>query len=218
MSGFELLFPFLAGSGAGAAATGAAVGSTMGATSLAGISAASAGAIGGAASAALGTGGLLGGAGAAGLTAGGAAGGSIMSSIPMLLMGGKSLLEGYGQYQANKANAGIAGVQAKQARLNAAYNERRQREISARVMGEQAARFGASGVAMEGTPLLVMADQAREAELEALAIRNEGKQASEGYLSEARQYRKAATNSLMGGLIEASAYGGAAYLRRKGIY
>jgi hypothetical protein len=138
----------------------------------------------------------------------------------MLLMGGKSLLEGYGAYQANKANAETAGVQAKQARLNAAYNERRSREASARIMGEQAARFGASGVAMEGTPLLVMADQARQSELEALAIRTEGEQASEGYLAEKRGYKRAATSSLMGGLLEASGYGGAAYLRNKykGIY
>jgi hypothetical protein len=134
------------------------------------------------------------------------------------MMSGSSLLEGFGQYQANKANADISKVQAKQARLNAAYNERRSREASARLMGEQAARFGASGVATEGTPLLVMADQARQAELKALAIRNEGKQASKGYLSEARGYKKAASNSLMGGLITASAYGGGAYGRYKGYY
>lgn len=152
----------------------------------------------------------------AGATAAGAT--SIMSSLPMLLMSGSSLLEGFGQYQANKANAEISKAQAKQARLNAAYNERRSREESARLMGEQAARFGASGVAMEGTPLLVMADQARQSELDALAIRTQGKQASEGYKAEARGYRRVATSSLMGGLIKSAAWGGGAYGKYKGYY
>ena len=195
MSGFELFFPFMAGSTAAGVGTGVGVGA-----GAAGV-------------------GLTGGAMGVGLGGTAAAGGtSIMSSLPMLLMSGSSLLQGVGQYQSNKANAEISKVQSKQARLNAAYNERRQREVSARVMGDQAARFGASGVAMEGTPLLVMADQARQSELEALAIRNQGKTASEGYKAEASQYSKAASYSLMGGLLESATYGGAAYAKAKGYY
>jgi hypothetical protein len=191
------------GGAVGAGATAAA----GGLSALGGMSALGAGA------SALGVGGSV----AAGATAA-AAGTSILSALPNLLMSGSSLLQGLGQSQANSANAEISKVQAKQARLNAAYNERRQREDSARLMGEQAARFGASGVAMEGTPLLVMADQARQSELEALAIRNQGKMASEGYLSEAEGYKRAASSSLMGGLLKAAAYGGGAYGRYKGYY
>lgn len=151
---------------------------------------------------------------AAGVTAGT----SILSAMPNLLMSGASLLEGISGSQTNKANAAISEVQAKQAKLNAAYNEGRSREESARLMGEQAARFGASGVAMEGTPLLVMADQARQSELEALAIRDQGLQASEGYKAEASGYRRAATNSLMGGVLNAAAYGYGANRRYKNPY
>jgi hypothetical protein len=148
-----------------------------------------------------------------------ATGGSfLMSALPKAMLAGSSLLEGFGQSPSNKANAEISEAQAKQARLNAAYNERRQREVSNRMMGEQQARWGASGVAMEGTPLLFMADQAREAELEALAIRNEGKQASEMYKAEASQYKRAATSSLMGGLMSAAGYGAGSYLKYKGKY
>ena len=138
--------------------------------------------------------------------------------LPMALMGGSSLLQGFGQYQSNKANADISKVQSKQAELNAAYNERRQREQSAQLMGEQAARYGASGVSMEGSPLMVMADQARQSELEALAIRNEGKMASEAYKSEESQYKKAATMSLMGGVLNSAGYGYGAYKKYRTGY
>ena len=219
--------PFLApllpmiGLGAGTAAgtlgaTGAVAGSAaLGASSLIGGGSLAAGLSGLTAVATPLLGPTIGAAAALGT---GAAATSIMSSLPMLLMSGSSLLEGLGQSQANSANAAISKVQAKQAQLNAAYNERRSREESARLMGEQAARFGASGVAMEGTPLLVMAEQNRQSELDALAIRNQGLQAAEGYNAEERGYRRAASSSLMGGLIKAAAYGGGAYGRYKGYY
>jgi len=194
-----------------AALTGGAVGGASLATGLAGLSGAGAGltgvigSTGAAAAAGAGAGGILG----SGITAG---------QVGNALMAGSALTEGYGKYKSNKANSEMSKVQAKQAKMNSAYDSRRAGEESARLMGEQAARFGASGVSMEGTPLLVMADQARQSELDALAIRNQGKQAAMAYKAEAQGYKRAATNSLMGGVIKAAAYGGGAYGKYRGVY
>lgn len=57
-----------------------------------------------------------------------------------------------------------ASTAAKQSKIDAAASAEQLRRKQARALGETRAAFGASGVQLSGTPLLVLQDQAAEAE------------------------------------------------------
>lgn len=143
--------------------------------------------------------------GAAATTA--TAGASLMNPWTFMALG--QGVKAVSEYKAGQANAEVSKAQAKQATLNAQYNESRSREASARIIGEQIANIPANvgGV----TPWMLVSDQKRQAELEALAIRTEGKITSNAYKNEARGYRRAASNSLIGGLMSTAGYGYVGY-------
>ena len=101
-------------------------------------------------------------------------------------------LSAYGQIQQGKAqqkwgsyNAALAERDAETARLNAEYEAGVQCKETQKLLGRQRALYGKSGVTLEGSPLLMMAETAAEGELDALMIERGGKTRAQGYRSEA---------------------------------
>ena len=84
-----------------------------------------------------------------------------------------------------KWNASVARANAAAAKEKAAAEEAQTRERYGRVMATQRTLYGASGVDMGGTPLLVMEEQAKQAEIDALTIRYGGNLLSTRNLNEA---------------------------------
>lgn len=85
-----------------------------------------------------------------------------------------AIVKGNAQARAAETNASIAEAQARQIQLTAAEDERRQRTDTQRRIGAAEASRGASGVALEGSPMEVFDDATAEGELAALDIRYRG--------------------------------------------
>jgi hypothetical protein len=115
----------------------------------------------------------------------------------------------YGTYAAGEAqgkaadyNQQSADMQAQQARDAAAIAEEEARERNARLQGMARARASASGVVTsEGSPLLVLMDNAAQAELEAQRIRYGGEVRAAGLESESRLQGAYGANARTAGAI-----------------
>jgi len=108
--------------------------------------------------------------------------------------------------------------QASTDKYNAAVNERNaaaslqqaqataqiQQEQARKALGQTTAAYGASGVAMEGTPLDVLANSASMAERDRQNIIYKGKLQAAGYQDQAQLDRYSATNALNEGWGKAS--------------
>jgi hypothetical protein len=99
----------------------------------------------------------------------------------------------YAQYEAGQQQQAQAKYQSKIARnqAQAAQNaaqvaEANRREQDRRIMAEQRALVGGSGLSTEGAPLFVMLDSAKEAELDALRLRYGGTLQAGGFLDQSR--------------------------------
>lgn len=88
--------------------------------------------------------------------------------------------------EADRYNAKVAQSQAAAAQQSAAVQEAAIRERNQRVQASARAALGESGITTEGSPLLVLMDNARQAELEARLTRAEGDRAAAGYQSQSR--------------------------------
>jgi hypothetical protein len=133
------------------------------------------------------------------------------------MMAAGTMMQAFGQVQAGKAaqqagdfNAGVDRNQAVAARGRAAFEARKQRDMTRKLLATQRAKFGVAGVGFEGSPLLVMEETAKEAELDARAIEYGGEMEAVGLESrallsewEGRTAKKAARTqaftSLLGG-------------------
>ena len=104
---------------------------------------------------------------------------------------------------ASEFNARVADNNAVIAEQNAAADERKQRRQASREMASSRARIGAAGVALEGSPLDVLEDQALEAELDALNIRYGGRLQARNYRSQAELDRSRARSARTQGFISA---------------
>lgn len=102
----------------------------------------------------------------------------------------------------SELQAELADRAAKQAKLNAAAEERRLRRQQAREMGAARAFIGASGTQMLGSPLDVLADQAMEAEENALLVRFGGMQRAAGFEAEGAFRRSEATAAMISGSLD----------------
>lgn len=87
--------------------------------------------------------------------------------------------------QAAEYNAGIADQNAVLTRQQYAEQERRYRDQSRLELGEIVARYGASGVTLDGSPMDVLEASARNAELNALTLRHEGEVKALAYTNDA---------------------------------
>lgn len=111
-----------------------------------------------------------------------------------------AIQQGKATEQAMEYNAKVAEVQGEQARLNAGYEEGRQRDRAERLRSSQLAAYAKSGVAYEGSPLLVVEGSAVEAEMDALAIRHAGS------IENARMKAQAAADRMAGRQARVSSY------------
>lgn len=97
-------------------------------------------------------------------------------------------------------NAGVAEQNAQQVMAQADENARRSLMNSNKLMGSQAAGFGASGVS-GGSVLDVLQDTAQKGELDALTIKNQGAVKANAYRNEASLDYYRASNYIDSGNI-----------------
>lgn len=97
--------------------------------------------------------------------------------------------QGQAQKKAADENAAIAEANAQAAEDKAKYDEAQHREKVKRLLSSQRALYGASGVDMEGSPLMVQADTLDQGNMDALAIRKGGSVAAAEQRSMANLYR-----------------------------
>jgi hypothetical protein len=97
-----------------------------------------------------------------------------------------------GQIQAGKAQKGMAEYNAAvdrnnaiAARQSAKYDADRMRDNTRKLLAMQRAKYGMSGGGFSGTPLLVMEQTAKEAEMDAQAVEYGGELKATGYESQA---------------------------------
>lgn len=94
--------------------------------------------------------------------------------------------EGRAGYIAGQYNASVADENARQARLQAAEDARRQEVDARKQLGSIKAAYGASGVvSSEGSALDVLQESARSAALDHLTIKHQGELRARAYESEA---------------------------------
>lgn len=143
-------------------------------------------------------------------TAGAAAGGGLFAGFGLTeaLSAASSVVGAAGavsssQAQANaaEANAEIAAENARLERRRAAREERLFRRRLSSLKGEQRAGFAKAGIQLEGSPLLIVEETAREGEREARAIREGGEVASRRFRKEAAVDRTQARSTRQTGAI-----------------
>lgn len=107
------------------------------------------------------------------------------------------------QASAASYNAKVAERNAKIAKQNSLVEEAAKRRETQRLIGAGAAAVGSSGLQMVGTPLDVLAENARIGELDALTIRYNGENTAESYRMDAQRERMAARSARTAGAIGA---------------
>lgn len=119
----------------------------------------------------------------------------------MAVMG--ALQQGKAASNAAKHNAAVNDRNALIARQQAEEDVNRQRRDTRRRMGSIRARYGASGVTLEGSPLDVIEDSAAEAELDALTIQHQGELKAQGFDINASMDRTRAKVERQAGFMKA---------------
>lgn len=114
-----------------------------------------------------------------------------------------SIQQGKQQEKVAEYNAAVAEQGAIAEEQKAAYEEEAHRKKVKSILSSQQAAYGATGVDMEGSPLLVMEDTAAQGELDALAIRYGGDVAAAQKRSQANLYRMQGKNARTAGYINA---------------
>ncbi|MFZ5791862.1 MAG: hypothetical protein ACOY3L_14315 [Pseudomonadota bacterium] len=134
-----------------------------------------------------------------------------MATAPLALLIASGVLSAVGtlaqassQAQAASYNAKVAQQQATYAQQAAAENERRQRIQSRQQIGQLRANYGASGLALESSPLDILEASAMNAELDALTIRHQGAVQANDYRNQSALYRSQARSSMIGGGLTAA--------------
>ncbi len=110
-------------------------------------------------------------------------------AIGLLAVG--TAIQAVGQVQAGRAAAKAGEMNAAAIKEEADVREEQQRFMDQRTMASARAMIGTSGVTSAGSPLLVLAESARRAEMNALNIRRGGQLQAEEALYTGRQARKA---------------------------
>jgi len=115
---------------------------------------------------------------------------AIAAVVAVVVASAVSAYAAYEQGQQQEAQAKyqskIATNQAQAAKNAAAVAEANRREQDRRIMAEQRALVGGSGLSTEGAPLFVMLDSAKEAELDAIRLRYGGTLQQGGFLDQAQ--------------------------------
>lgn len=117
-----------------------------------------------------------------------------------------SLREGQSAQAAANYNAAVQEQQAQITEAQAAEEERRQRAMARKVIGQGRANVGASGIQMEGSPLDVLEESAANAELDSLTIRNQGQLKAWAYRAGANMERFKGESAMDAANFKATAY------------
>lgn len=96
-----------------------------------------------------------------------------------------------GALQSSRADATASDMNAASARAEAASKENAQRIAAQRQLGSIRANISKSGATMAGTPLMVLAESAANAEIDALNTQYNGQRESALYSSRASNTRRA---------------------------
>lgn len=115
-----------------------------------------------------------------------------------------SLSQAQQQKSAAKYNEKLAENQAVGARQEAAAAADRQQRQSAKTIGTMQASYAASGVSTEGSPLEVLEESARNAELDRLTILWNGEGRAQGYQNTAELERSRGKNAMASGYLSAA--------------
>jgi hypothetical protein len=123
-----------------------------------------------------------------------------------------SLFSGSAKSSAAKYNARVAAQNAEIARQQGIAAVEAQQRQAARAIGSAMAAYGASGVSMDsGSPIDVLVDSARMAELDKLTTRYNYELKARGYEADSKlnlmEGRAARTSSLFGALGSIAKYG-----------
>lgn len=105
---------------------------------------------------------------------------------------------------AEDANAQSAEQNAQLTEMQAAEEERRQRILARKQIGDMRANYAASGVTLEGSPMEVLEESAMQAELDALTIKYMGKTRATQYRNQAAFSRYASKEYKFGGRLSAA--------------
>jgi hypothetical protein len=125
----------------------------------------------------------------------------------------------YGAIRAASAEKAAANYQrqvadnnATASRQAAVADERRQRMLASKQLGQMRANYAASGLSMDGSPEDVLADSATNAELDVLIIRSNGENRARGYQSDSNLSRMRGDSAAESGYLSAAGtlLGGAA--------
>jgi len=108
------------------------------------------------------------------------------------------------QKQAAKYNQKIANQQAVAAQQEAAANADKQRRAASKTIGSMQASYAASGVTLEGSPLEVLEQSARNAKLDELNILWSGDTRAQGYRATANLEGARASNAMTSGYLSAA--------------
>lgn len=121
-----------------------------------------------------------------------------------------SISQGNAQSNMAKYNAAVSEREARQAKEAAKFEESRNRQAAESLLSSQRAAYAKGGVTSEGSPLLVQAETAEEAEIDALALRYSGS------VAEARAKSQAALDRMQGKAAKTAGYLGAGTSLLKG--
>lgn len=108
------------------------------------------------------------------------------------------------QKAASKYNEKLAENQAIGAEQEAAAAADRQRRNASKTIGSMQASYAASGVSAEGSPLEVLEESARNAELDRLTILWNGQSRAQGYQNTAELERSRGKNAMASGYLSAA--------------
>lgn len=132
------------------------------------------------------------------------------STALFAVAGGMAALQAVGQVAQGFAdkeiadrNADLAQLQADQAREIGARHERAIRKQGRRLQGDIIVATASQGAALTGSPLELLADAARESELQALDARFEAETKARGLEEQARLDKQRGKNAVVGGFVSA---------------
>lgn len=115
-----------------------------------------------------------------------------------------SMSQAQAQAEIAEYNAAVAAAEAEAAKQKALYDAEQSRDKFRRLMGRQRALYAKAGVDIaSGSPLLMLADQASEAEKERLAILHSGGVTAASDLNKSSLYSMTARNASTAGYINA---------------
>ena len=124
-------------------------------------------------------------------------------AIPVVIMAGAALYGAYSSSQAGKAERRAADKAEDRAKLSAAQEARDAEKQHRRIIASQEAIYGASGLTMEGSPLLVQHESLMESKEQLRRIREGGGYSAGIYRSAGEEATRAGTagaiQSLLGG-------------------